>query len=205
MIRIPPWLRESLTVGVCFGIVFVGGNTITGLHGLRVPLHFPWELNLPFRPEAAPIYLSISPVMTLVAFSLRKDPAALVRLRRVFVAEILVAGAFFLLLPAELATGFARSAPAPWTAWGEACAVVGLRYNLFPSLHVAFAVSTAWNATRKARPWLLLWAGLVAAATLLLHLHHVLDVLGGVLLAWIVENRIRSFPPCPPPNPSQPA
>lgn len=202
---IPRWLREALLVACCFAVVYGGANLLAGLHGWRIQVHGAWELGLPFRPEFAPVYLSISPVMVLVAFLLRQDPEALRRLRRVLVAEILVAGLCFLLLPAELAPGFARPAPVPWTAWLAACAAVGLRYNLFPSLHVAFAVTTAWHAPRRARAGLFLWAVLVAAATLLLHLHHVLDVAGGLLLAWVVENRSRPRPPCPPLPPSPPA
>jgi hypothetical protein len=64
---------------------------------------------------------------------------------------------------------------------------VNLDYNHFPSLHVAFACSMAWEYGRK-RSWLirsgyLIWAGLIAVSTLLCAAHYAVDVLGGFALA----------------------
>ncbi len=191
---------------LCFLLVFAGANHITGLHGWRVPIHFSWEGVLPFLPQASLVYLTIGPTMGGVAFSLRNDPTALVHFRKVLVAEILIAGAFFLMLPAELAPGFARSAPPPWSFWVAASATIGMRYNLFPSLHVAFALSTAWHGStdrsRAIRGLLFLWAGLVMVSTLVLHLHHVLDLAGGLLLAGMIEYRYRPTLTCPQTTPS---
>lgn len=206
--QIPRWVQESLLVNVCFLLVFAGTNFLTGLHDWRVPIHFSWEGSIPFVPQASLFYLSIGPAMTLIAFSLRGNTTALVRFRKVLVMEILLAGVGFLLLPAALAPGFARSAEPPWSALVAASTTVGMRYNLFPSLHVAFSWSTAWHGSQGRSPalrsTLLLWAGLVTASTLALHLHHVLDLAGGILLAGIVEYRYRPTLTCPPNTPSQP-
>ncbi len=206
---IPLWLQESVWVTLCFILVFAGTNFLTGLHEWRIPIHFSWEAGLPFLPQASLLYLTIGPTMGGVAFSLREDPFALVHFRKVLVAEILIAGAFFLLLPAELAPGFARSAPPPWSFLVTASATIGMHYNLFPSLHVAFALSTAWHGARG-KSWaigvlLFLWAGLVMISTLVLHLHHVLDLAGGLLLAGMIEYRCRPSLTCPQIPPSQPA
>lgn len=207
--RLPLWLRESVWVTFCFLVVFAGANFLTGLHEWRIPIHFSWESRLPFLPQASLLYLTIGPTMGGIAYSLRTDPAALVHFRRVLVAETLVAGAFFLFLPAELAPGFARSAPPPWSFWVAASAAMGMRYNLFPSLHVAFALSAAWHGSmgrsKAIRGLLFLWAGLVMVSTLVLHLHHVLDLAGGLLLAGMIEYRYRPTLTCPPTTPSPPA
>lgn len=207
--RLPRWIQESVWVTSCFLVVFAGANFLTGLHGWRVPIHFSWEGKIPFLPQASLLYLTIGPTMAGVAFSLRQDASALIHFRRVLVAETLAAGAFFLLLPAELAPGFARSAPPPWSFWVAASAAMGMRYNLFPSLHVAFALSTAWHGStrrsRMIRGLLFLWAGLVMVSTLVLHLHHVLDLAGGLLLAGMIEYRYRPILTCPQTAPSLPA
>ena len=189
MKRLPLWIRESLLVAGCFALVYGGANALAGLHAWRIAVHLPWEARIPFIPAFAPVYLSISPMMTIVAYLLRRDADGVRRFRRVLVAEILIAGVFFVVIPADLGPGFPQEATPPWKGWMEACRQVGLAHNLLPSLHVAFAASTAWHAPRAWRPWLMLWAFLVLLATLLLHLHHLLDVAGGILLALIVENR----------------
>lgn len=198
-----------MRVTFCFLVVFAGADFLTGLHGWRVPIHFSWERGIPFLPQASLLYLTIGPTMAGVAFSLREDAFALIHFRKVLVVETLVAGAFFLFLPAELAPGFARSASPPWSFWVAASAAMGMRYNLFPSLHVAFALSTAWHGSRgrsrAIRGLLFLWAGLVMVSTLVLHLHHVLDLAGGLLLAVMIEYRYRPTLTCPQTTPSQPA
>lgn len=205
--QVPRWIKESALVNACFLVVFAGANFLTGLHAWRIPIHFPWEGSIPFVPQASLVYLSIAPTMTLVAYSLKGKHSELVHFRTVLVVEILVAGMFFLLVPAELAPGFARSAPSPWSALVVAASTVGMRYNLFPSLHVAFSWTTAWHGSRGRSMTigiaLFLWAGLVTVSTLVLHLHHVLDLAGGILLAGIVEYRYRPTLICPPITPSR--
>lgn len=60
--------------------------------------------------------------------------------------------------------------------------------NLFPSLHVslsflcALAVGYAWP---RLRIWALAWAALIAVSTLLTRQHYLVDVLGGIAVAWV--------------------
>ena len=64
-----------------------------------------------------------------------------------------------------------------------------LRYNCFPSLHVAGGVACLDVYTGKARLvgklLLWLWAAGLTLSTLLLHQHHLIDAGGGLLLAWL--------------------
>jgi membrane-associated phospholipid phosphatase len=61
-------------------------------------------------------------------------------------------------------------------------------HNLLPSLHVALSVVCvhvyARHAGTAGKALLWLWAGAVAASTLLLHQHYLLDVLSGAALGW---------------------
>ena len=59
--------------------------------------------------------------------------------------------------------------------------------NLFPSLHVSlsylFALAVG-DARPRLRRWTLAWATLVAASALLTRQHYLVDVIGGIVVAW---------------------
>lgn len=60
-------------------------------------------------------------------------------------------------------------------------------YNCFPSLHVGLDVLAAAGCSGSPRSWVMvLWvlAGLISISTVLVKQHYVLDVLGGLFLAW---------------------
>jgi hypothetical protein len=66
---------------------------------------------------------------------------------------------------------------------------VNLEYNMVPSLHVAFAVSCALSYSRISWPWLWWsWAAAIALSTLLCHQHHLLDLVAGVVFAWLIDS-----------------
>ena len=64
-------------------------------------------------------------------------------------------------------------------------------YNIFPSLHTANAAMIACAFCRlHLRPWglvFLLWAGVIAASTVLVKQHYVVDVVAGLLLAFVAD------------------
>ena len=70
---------------------------------------------------------------------------------------------------------------------------LNLRYNLVPSLHVAFAAicALAYARARGAAAALVFgtWAAAIAASTVLLHQHHLVDVATGLALAAWAERR----------------
>ena len=180
------WLI-SLAGLLWFILVYGGADAITAHRSFRVRVYFDTELKIPFVPEAAIVYMSIYPLFLAAPFILRK--------RREFIAlamtlnlEILVAGICFLLFPAQVAY------PPP-TNFGLFPGLyhfadrLSLTYNLVPSLHVALTASCiAVFAARTGTVWKTLfwiWASAVAVSTLLIHKHHVIDVMTGFMLAWI--------------------
>lgn len=60
--------------------------------------------------------------------------------------------------------------------------------NLFPSLHVSlsflFALAVG-HAKPRWRGWMITWATLIAVSTLFTRQHYLIDVLGGILVAWV--------------------
>ena len=180
------WL-VSLAGLLWFILIYGGVDAITAHRSFRVRVNLDAELKIPFVPEAAIVYMSIYPLFLVAPFILRK--------RRDFFAlamtlnlVILVAGICFLLFPAQVA----YPPPTDWGAFPDLYRFadrLSLTYNLVPSLHVALtAVCIAVFAARAGAVWKALfwiWAAAVATSTLLIHKHHVLDVVAGFVLAGL--------------------
>ena len=180
----------SLANAIWFVIVYSGADLLTARRGFRLPVHFTAELRIPFVPAMTVFYMSLYLLFLMAPFILRT--------RREFRAAVLamasaifVSGIAFLLFPAELA--FAPPAEGDLGIWAGLYHVadrLNLTYNLLPSLHVAFAVVCVAffspHAPRPVKALLWLWAALIAASTVLIHQHHVLDVVAGWLLALVI-------------------
>jgi membrane-associated phospholipid phosphatase len=193
----------SLANTLWFLAVYGGADRLTASRGFRVPIHFTAELRIPFVPWMTVFYMSLYGLFFLAPFILRtrREFAAIVSTMAVAVA---VSGIAFLLFPAELA--FAPVRPDQLGIWAgiyHAADDLNLTYNLLPSLHVAFAVICAAcfspRAPRPLKAALWLWASLIAASTVLIHQHHVLDVVTGWLLAVLCVRTVfrRSLPSRP--------
>ena len=130
-------------------------------------------------------YLSAYALPFLAAFSplSRSDYR---RFAATVAGTIVVSAAFFLLWPLTIAR--------PDLGFGSfsdhlLAALYALDHpvNLFPSLHVslsflcALAVGCAWP---RLRTWALAWAALIAVSTLLTRQHYLVDVVGGIVVAW---------------------
>lgn len=182
------WL--GLAFSLWFGLIYGGADLITGLRSTRVRLHLDAELAIPFVPAAAIAYMSVYPLFWLAPFVLRtrRELRALVAAMAV---AVLIGGIGFLLVPAELAFPPRSTVAGPFASVFRVADGLNLRYNLAPSLHVALAVICADVYARQAaafaRALLWLWAALIAVSTLLIHQHHVVDVVTGFAVAMVVS------------------
>ena len=187
--RVGLFLRVGLRCTLLFAVVYGLGDLVTGLHSWRVPVALPFELSLPFVPAWSWVYLSLYPLFACAPLLLPREEQ-LRALARALELAILVAAPGFLLLPAEPAWPPPQVAAGPHAAAFAFADRLNLRYNLVPSLHVAFAAicALAYARARGAAAALVFgtWAALVAASTVLLHQHHLLDVATGLALAaWV--------------------
>ena len=186
----------SLANALWFVLVYGGTDLLTARRGFRLPVHFAAELRIPFVPEMTVFYMSLYILFVMAPFILRTRG----EFRAVVLAmasAIFVSGIAFLLFPAELAFAPAREGDLGiWAGLYHFADDLNLTYNLLPSLHVAFAVvcvaSFSPHAPRPVKALLWLWAALIAASTVLIHQHHVLDVVTGWLLALACV-RVSSF------------
>jgi len=177
----------SLANTAWFLLVYGGMDALTAHRGLRVPVHFPAELRIPLVPAMTVFYMSLYLLFLMAPFVLRtrREFRAVVWTLAVVIA---CAGVGFLAFPAQLAFAPPREADlGRWAGLFHLADRLNLTYNLLPSLHVAMGVVCVAvfspRASKGIRIVLWSWVALLAAATVLTHQHHVLDVVTGWLLA----------------------
>jgi membrane-associated phospholipid phosphatase len=179
----------SLVGIIWFLIVYGGCNAITAHRDTRVRIHFDWELHIPLIPAMTLCYMSIYALFIAAPFIIRERKEFL-RLSFRLNAAILIAGILFLLIPGRLAFPPAQNLGA-FEALFRFADQLNLDYNLFPSLHVALSVICTATFVSRALPFtriaLWLWAIAISLSTVLTHQHHVLDVVGGWLLAVVLK------------------
>ncbi len=181
-------LRFSLPLAYLFSKIFFsvygGASLLASLRDPRPDFHFSWELNLPFFPSLSIVYLSVPLLLLLTPFILRTW-RSFTPFFITLTVETLVAGVFFLVLPTAQAYP-ERVASGLFAGVFRFADRMNLEYNEFPSLHIAFAVTAAIVFGRRCgwlgRTLFFLWVAGVAASTLFLHEHHLLDLIGGAVL-----------------------
>ncbi len=178
-------LPLSLFVFLTFYTFYGAASFITSLHPWRLRLYFNFELTIPFWPQWAVVYLSLNVMLGLAPFIFPRWQA-LLPLALTMVIEILVASLIFIVLPLE--DGFTHTNVTGLTGYFFKLAdTVNLEHNYLPSLHVTFAVTAALAFSTRCRlagrALFMGWVLAISASTVLIHEHHLLDILFGMLLA----------------------
>jgi membrane-associated phospholipid phosphatase len=173
-------------VGVAFFSIYPTCNWLSDHRAETFPLYLQAELRIPLVPEFFWIYISMYGLFLLPPFFLNQEQ--LKRLGKQLVVVTIVSGVIFLLLPTQL--GFERIEPqVPFykNLFAQLFSI-DLPHNLVPSLHVVFSAVIALavlegvsHSVAKIALWL--WLGLLCMSTLLVHQHHLLDVVSGLLIA----------------------
>jgi hypothetical protein len=175
----------SAGLSVLFLMVYSGCNWITGQRGPIGSFYFQWERAIPFVPFMILPYMSIDLFFVAAPFICRTDEELRVFSRRV-IAAILIAGLCFLLFPLRFAF------PRPHASgllggifdWFRG---MDSPFNLLPSLHAALLLLLVDLYARNLRGVLffaaMLWFFLIGLSPLLTYQHHVIDIIGGFVLA----------------------
>ena len=173
-------------VSCWFVLIYGTCDWVTSLHTYRLKLGFDWESRIPFYPPASLAYMSIYPLFLLIPFVIQTR-RNLNLLAVSLVSLIGCSGLGFLFLPA-----YPISHASVHGFWGEVFHIadaINLNHNHLPSLHVGLAVACVSAMSRHTSPlagmFLWIWAAAVAASTLLLRQHYLVDVVTGWCLALI--------------------
>jgi membrane-associated phospholipid phosphatase len=182
--------------GVVFFAVYPTLNWLTSLRRGRFQLYVSPELGIPFVPQFIWAYLSMYLLFLLPLFLLPAE--RMPTLGKQLVAGTVASGVFYVLLPAEL--GFMRIIPSDPIYANIYQGIFGIDrpHNLVPSLHVVWSSMIMLACADIARPLarciLYLWLSIVVMSTVLVHQHHILDVMGAMLIVFIIRRSYRVFP-----------
>ena len=191
--RVISYLLWCIPVSVVFFTVYPLMNAYTAGRDSLYALWFPAELNIPFVPGFIWVYCSFYLIILMpVLFLPRREhrPLALT-----FMVMTLLGGVIFFLFPAQL--GFVRQVPESplYRTMYTTLFALDHPHNLVPSLHVAWSCAAVLAIIRHTGRGLtllfLLWLVLIVLSVLLVHQHHVADVVTGLLLAVTVSYMMR--------------
>ena len=193
-------LAVSAGLSFLFLVVYSGCNWITGQRSHVGSFYFQWERGIPFVPFMVLPYMSIDLFFIAAPFLCRTEEELRIFSRRV-IAAILIAGLCFLLFPLRFA--FPRPHASGWLGavfdWFRG---VDLPFNLFPSLHAALLLLLVDVYARNLRGVLLWavmsWFFLIALSPVLTYQHHVIDIVGGFVLAGYCFYFFRESSDAPP-------
>jgi protein-tyrosine phosphatase/membrane-associated phospholipid phosphatase len=188
--------RTSAALCVLFLVVYGGTNWFTGIRSHVPSIYFEWERHIPFFPSMILPYMSIDLFFIAAPFVVRSD-----RERRTLAgrstAAILISGACFLLFPLR----FAFERPHVEGVLGlifNNFRSLDLPFNQFPSLHIALLLILADVYDRNLKGLLRwsvgVWMVLIGLSPLLTWQHHVIDIVGGAVLAVLCFYFFRDQP-----------
>jgi protein-tyrosine phosphatase len=177
----------SAALSALFVVVYGGTNWITSLRNDVGTWVYDWEFLIPFVPIMIIPYMSIDLFFVAGPF-LCTDRHELRVLTRRIVFAILVAATCFLIYP--LRCMYVKPPLEGWLGWIFGTFLTFDKpYNLLPSLHIALRSILAdlyARHTSGAVRWASnIWFSLIGISTILTYQHHVVDVIGGFVLAAI--------------------
>ena len=183
--RLAVYLRWAAALTLLFLVTYGGTNWLASQRASRLRLYFDWELGIPFVPWMIWVYLSAQAFFTVPLFVL--DSNGIRRYGRTFALITVAAAAIHLAFPADL--GWPRAESVPNYPIFAGFFALDRPHNLLPSLHVAYsalAFVVIWEAAR--RTWLkalaAIWLVLLICSVLLIHQHHLADVVSGLALGF---------------------
>jgi membrane-associated phospholipid phosphatase len=177
----------SGSLSLLFLVVYGSCNWITAHRTVVGTWYYSWEHFIPFVPVMIVPYMSIDLFFVAGTFLCQSREELQILTRRITFA-ILVAGAFFLLMPLKM--GIVLPQPSGWTgAIFNFLHGFDQPYNLVPSLHITLRTVLADLYARHTKGVTRLashvWFSLIGFSTVLTYQHHVVDVAGGFVLAAV--------------------
>ena len=188
--RIKALVKWGLIAALTGSGIYLGTNEIAAQRTSFYQLYFEFERDIPMVPWMIHIYNSFH-VLLLFNFLILKNPLKIRAIAISLIASSAIASVFFLLFPAEL--GFSRTENmVGYEFWYDALHWIDHPHNLVPSLHITFSALSAYVISTEIRSNILksiflTWFLLICSSIVLVHQHHLIDVVSGFLLAVLVK------------------
>lgn len=187
--------RWVIFISLAFFPTYPLCNWVTAQRTDTLGIYCNAELNIPFIPEFIWIYFSMYLLFLVPSFFLHV--AQLEALGKRLLIGTLLSSLVFLVIPSHL--GFSRVIPKDlfYQSIFSGLFVVDKPHNMVPSLHIVFSSLILFsfvNATGKKSSkiaWLG-WLISIMVSTLLVHQHHLADILTGLLLAIAIHIGIKN-------------
>ena len=189
-------LKVACFLSILFLGVYGACNYISSTRTDVGELYFAWEAYIPFIPILIIPYMSIDLFFLGAPFLCNKKEELILFVKRIMLG-IFIAGAFFLAMPLEFA--FERPVPDGWLK-PIFLFLHGFDqpYNLFPSLHIILRTILAHKYAEKTSGWLRVvihvWFFLIGVSTICIYQHHILDIVGGFIVAIVIFYIVREKP-----------
>jgi len=184
----------SAVAFVLFALVFYDvSNLIASWRGVTRCIAFAWEFEIPRVNWFIVPYWAIDILLALSPLCTQRYDEWRTLLRRLFWV-FTVSCAIFLVFPCRC--DFPRSIPNDWTApLFRLLHFTDLPFNQAPSLHVSEAIIVAPVLLARLphfalRAALIVWIILGSLGTVLVHQHHVLDLITGAVLGFVIVKLI---------------
>ena len=185
------YANEFFFVSVCFFTIYLGCNYITTFRN-PYSMYFDWERKIPLVPIFIFPYLSCFFLTAWPPFFLAIDEMK--KHCRKQILATFFSSFVYLLLPGKL--GYDKEIPQN-AFFAQIFSVVenaeGAN-NVLPSLHVIYGtliLSAIIRSAPKRLYFFQVWLILICLSTLLVHQHHLLDVISGFIVALAFDRGVR--------------
>jgi membrane-associated phospholipid phosphatase len=189
---------KSAVLFTIFSVVYYAADWFNINRAISFSLYFWWELEYyPFLAWSSLVYESPVVVIAALPFIIRNNDFFNSYIKQYLIC-IFICGIIFVFIPTVQDYPPIANSPRFDTqkiAWWADQA--NGYYNCFPSLHVINVLLQArWAAIGKstsAKAGLWGWAALVSVSTLTMHSHYLADIVGAILLVFLVEKVTKGF------------
>jgi membrane-associated phospholipid phosphatase len=177
---------------VAFPLIYGVCNYLASQQTDFYKAYFQWELAIPLVPWMIYPYMSLNVLFVEAAFILKEGAVKAYCLS--LVASLFVAAFIFYFFPGEL--GFVRpDYVESYNDIFQGMYSIDKPHNLFPSLHVTYSSLSAMAMIQQTKSkvfhaFMSLWVIVIALSVVLVHQHHVIDIVLGFVLAIITYKQV---------------
>ena len=172
-----------------FLVCYFGAYGIAQLHEYRIAIPQSGGQYLPFHPAWTLAYISIYLAQGLALFAVRSRQECLAWSQSLCYSVSLATIVFILFPTEQPPVEHLLELEGLWMDLYWATSAASTSGNAFPSLHVASMMCTVWYSTQQKTWWfnclMYLWMFAIVYSTVVLRLHYLIDVAGGLIVGWI--------------------